>query len=367
MNSSKQDKVPIPKPNKELPYATSSSEPDRGVLRLFGDPASSKIALLCPGFPDEHETFQPFAKALSDTGVLAGVMCLPGFDHRPSDNVLWTEHKADGYTFWDMIRTVQAAAKALREESETARNKDGEQEPAQFTGIFHDWGVVPGTFWAGMVEKDPDSRGLDRIVFFDVLVGPPSEKEAELAGSTVGSLSFKGTIVTVWYKVVFALAFVLQRYISKHLALCVLISNVIVLEVCCLGPCYPFDTASREALDIDPEGNSLFRLMYTAYPYWFLVKKIFTSGGVSDDDTKMHKNWKATPILYLYGPEKRTQFHSFETLALLQKEEAEGTSLSKAVEVEGTGHYLFLQKQETCLRHVVDFMTAENTFVEGRK
>ena len=77
----------------------------------------------------------------------------------------------------------------------------------------------------------------------------------------------------------------------------------------------------------------------------------------------LHNDWKATPLLYLYGQRKWTQIHSNTTLKLLQREEAEHRSLSKAIAVEDAEHYMYVQKQEEYSKAVVEFMDAENTFI----
>jgi len=65
----------VPKPDKIVSYATSSSEPDRGALYLYGNPSSGKMAILCAGYADDHTVFQPFARALADKGeTFVGVM-----------------------------------------------------------------------------------------------------------------------------------------------------------------------------------------------------------------------------------------------------------------------------------------------------
>ena len=47
---------------------------------------------------------------------------------------------------------------------------------------------------------------------------------------------------------------------------------------------------------------------------------------------------------------------------MLEREEAEQRSLCRVVPVEGAGHWLYVQEQELCLKHVLDFIRAENTF-----
>lgn len=378
----------------------SSSSSNAGALYLYGDPSSSKMALLCAGFPDDHTVFQPFAKALSigggakakdkdnGDGIFVGVMCLPGFDDRPKDNVPWTKHKPDGYTFDEMTYAVREAAKTLRKESTNNKKNDDDDtndsdiynNHTPLTGIFHDWGVIPGTMWVNRLEKEAgdvlsnseNTTGSDncnkiwkpdRIVFFDVLAHHSSISTH--TDSIFNGLTRKEIFVTSYYKVVLAISFLLQRYVSKYLAAVCVVSNHLIMQIFHLGPCYEFDT-SKALYENNDDGNvndknnrSLFRLIYTAYPYWILLRNML----LKVPNLQLHSDLKATPILYLYGPKKRTQFHSFGSLELLKREEKENRSLSRVAALEGTGHWFYIQRQDECLEHVLDFMNAENTFV----
>ena len=399
--------VVVPKPDKIVTYAISSSESspsssssNAGALYLYGDPSSSKMALLCAGFPDDHTVFQPFAKALSSggvggfkdssDGVFVGVMCLPGFDDRPRDNyrnnVPWTKHKPDGYTFDEMTYAVREAAKVLRKESTNNKKNDDDDDTnnssiynkhTPLTGIFHDWGVIPGAMWANRLEKEAEDLRTtientsggdngnkawtpDRMVFFDVL--PYSSSITTHNNNVFDGLTCKGIITTSYYKIAFAISFLLQRHVSKYLAAICAVSNILIMKILHLAPCYEFDTSKalyENGNDKNKDNRSLFRLIYMAYPYWILLRNMF----FKLPGPELHSDLKATPILYMYGPKKRTQFHHFGTLELLKREEKENRSLSRAVAVEGTGHYLYIQRQDECLEHVLDFMNAENTFV----
>ena len=385
--------VVVPKPDRVVTYAVSSSEPNNGALFLYGDPNSKKIALLCAGFADDQTVFQPFAKALSSNGIFVGVMCLPGYDDRPQDNVPWTNHKPNGYTFEEATNAVRDAAKVLRAEStyNTSSSNDGKSttdadaDAAKFIGIFGDFAVAPGSMWAKRAEEevaaaaaaknettDDDNNNNtfngasvfkpDRIVFFDVL-GGPSPKSKDIP-KNVPELTAKEKMCSLLYKIVLAVSFLLQRDISKHLAAAVFIVGFSVLKLLRLDPLYPFDTEGSQALYKESKNKlGLFRVMYMAYPYWSLVRDYNSLGTDVLNKISLHNDWKATPILYLYGPKKRTQFHSTTTLKMLQREETEKRSLSKAIAVEDAGHYLYVSKQEECLKAVVEFMDAENTFI----
>jgi len=347
-----QTSIVIPKPIKVVKYATSSSEPDRGALFLYGDPMSSKIAILCAGFADDHTVFQPFANELATKGrTFVGVMCLPGYDDRPEDGVAWQSHKPEGYTFDEWCNAVRDAAKVLRQESTNGN--------AKFTGIFHDWGVVPGTMWLSRLLKETDGNTKawkpDNIVYFDVLLGPsPKAKDLPL---NIGSPSMKETVCSWLYRIVFAKSFLIQRYVSKCLAAVSFVVAISTLQLLRLGPVYDFDTKSIEPLYKD-KPKSLYRLCYMMYPYWSLFRNAFF-GKNSFKDYKLHKDWKTTPILYMYGIKKYAQFHDYTSLRMLQREEQENRSLSKAIAVEDAGHFLYVQKQDKCVKAVIDFMDAD--------
>jgi pimeloyl-ACP methyl ester carboxylesterase len=165
---------------------------------------------------------------------------------------------------------------------------------------------------------------------------------------------------------VFALGFLTQRYIAKPLAPFVAFPPLILMTILDLMPLYQFDNTATDPLYGDKKPG-LFRLFYMTYPYWNHFKVCWAEkswGGVKETIT-LHKDWKATPVLYLYGKKKKCHFHNFVTLAMLEREETEKRSLSKAVGLEEAGHFLFVTKHDECLKHVLDFVKAKNTFVSS--
>ena len=110
------------------------------------------------------------------------------------------------------------------------------------------------------------------------------------------------SFVTVFYRVVFASSFGLQRYISKYLGLL----------------CLVLGTLSMKFLGI------------------YLEK---------------------TPVLYLYRSEKRVMFHDDGAVKYLEREAKENRSKSNAIVVEGAGHWLYLQEPDFCLKNVMEFMS----------
>lgn len=342
----------LPKAIKLVPYisyATPSGQPN-GVLHVFGDASSSKIALLCAGFPDDHTIFLPFAEALSKHGIMAGVMCLPGYDDRPEDGIPFQSHPRKGFTFDETAKAVREASRSLRETSI--------HENPEFIGIFHDWGVVAGTLWAERLEKEaqdnPKIRMPNKIVFFDVM-GPPSSKMSNyIHPREVKSKSIHEKL-SYLYQFVFAISSMMQRCLPRIIAAAFAIFGYAVLTILRISPLKSSDFNSVDAIYGDRKPG-LARWASMMYMYL----NIFTS------DTmlrwRVHRDWKKTPILYMYGKKKRTHFHSNNVVAMLKREEVEQRSLCRVVPVEGAGHWLYVQEHELCLKHVLDFIQAENTF-----
>lgn len=371
----------VPKPDKIVPYpiaggsggsTSSSSHQAQGSLFLYGNPSSSQIALCCAGFADDHTVFQPFAKSLSqgdgstiaaaggDT-VFVGVMCLPGYDDRPQDGQPWTSHKRDGYTADEWADAIREAANVLMSES-TSRG-------AKFTGIFHDWGVIAGTIWVNRATHEaqdhPNVVKPDNVVYFDVL-RPPSKNSKNIVQREVPGRSILQKACGLLYTVVLAKSFLLQRYVSKYLAAFYFVLCFSILNLLGLSPCQKFDTDSIGPLYKD-HPISLFRLTYMAYPYWtniyqaMLQKVLFgkTLPMETDDTTRLHDDWNQTPILFMYGLQKNTMFHSNASLQMLEQEpQKKGGSVSKAIGVQDAGHFLYapLQKMDICVKAVLSFM-----------
>jgi len=253
-----------------------------------------------------------------------------------------------------MANAVRDAVKVLRRESTN--------ESAAFTGIFHDWGVAPGTAWTSRTLKEYEERKdsssafkPSSVVYFDVLFGPNSKSRDIPVG--VPGPTLMETACSWLYRIVLAKSFLLQRYISKHLAAVNFGLGFTTLGLLGLGPLYDWDGKSIEPLYKD-KPKSLFRLCYMAYPYWSMFKGIGKLFGKtsSDDDYKLHLDWKSTPILYMFGVEKKTMFHDNTSVRMLEREQAESGSLSRVIPVKDAGHFLYVQKQDECLNAVIQFM-----------
>lgn len=348
----------VPEPDKIITYGSKSNS----ALYLYGDASSSKMALLCAGFADDHIVFQPFAKAMSEKGgVFVGVMCIPGYDDRA--DAPWTTHNEDGYTFDEMVLSVREAAKILRESSTC-------KEKAEFTSIFHDWGVCIGAMWASRLEEEakdatePDPTKPDKLVFVDVLVNPSPKATNVPKKEELEQPTRRAFLARHIYLYILASGFLFQRYVSRLLAPFVVFPAFIFLSIAGISPTYDFDLKSIAPLYGEKKPGPQ-RILYMAYPYWNIFKLGLTQGGPEAVERELshHLDWKAMPILYLYGTKKPCMFHEMNTLKMLEKEEAEGRSLSKVVAVEDTGHFLYVQKPDVCLKHVLDFVEAKNTFL----
>mmetsp|Transcript_90 Transcript_90/g.165 ORF Transcript_90/g.165 Transcript_90/m.165 type:complete len:339 (+) Transcript_90:40-1056(+) len=330
----------LPPPEKVVPYETVDGA-NGGALYLYGNTNAPNIAVCCAGYPDDHSIFQSFAFRLAKEGdCLVGVMCLPGFDDR--EEKPWTTHKYDGYTFDDMVISVRGAVKALRAAST--------HEDSKLTGIFHDWGVVPGSLWVNRVLEEAESPELqpDKMVYFDVLLPPHKVMKNDIPDAPKPTLA--RTVVEIVYKIVLAISFLLQQYVSKILGVIFYSVGLVAMYILRLYPLYHVDDKVFSA-----HQKHLNRTIYMAYPYWFLVKSVW-NGTFWAYEMSLHKDLKKTPLLYIYGGNKRTHFHRNESVALLEREEREGRSDSKVICLEDDGHFFYVTNEDACLDAVVSFM-----------
>lgn len=336
-------KSSLPSPRKVVTYALGE-DPNCGAVFLYGNPSSSNIAIFCAGFADDHEIGQVFCSRLAEeNGALVGLTCLPGYDDRPDKK--WQTHKAAGYTFDEMAGAIREAVKIVRAEST--------HEKAKLTGIFHDWGVFPGMLWANRSLADESADSPDEIVLFDVLFGSHPDHKKDMP--TFEKRSFFSRFVTFYYRLILASAFALQRYLSKYLAAGVFMAGFLPLIVIPIGPTMEIDAQVRAAQE---KPIDLFRMIYMGYPYFEMFKNMYNgSWKALHEQAALPKDLNKTPVLYLYGTEKRVMFHPDSTLYVLQREAKENRSRSSAIAVEDAGHYLYIQQADLCLNEVSKFMS----------
>lgn len=349
----------LPKPSKIVTYPIGSETDENGAaLYIFGDPSKAKnLILMCAGYPDDHENFLPFASRLCEgTSSLVGVTCLPGYDDRPEDGRPYTSHNPDGYSFQEMAHSLRDAAKILKKESSRAGGD------AKIIGIFHDWGVVPGLMWANQaIEEgdDPksDSNKPDRIVLFDVLVGLHPDDKAKKAPPGVPNDTIREIITGLSYRAVLASCFVVRRYVSKVLAQVMFGAGFGFLNAIKLAPTLEIDSRAMEKR-VNP--ISLDRLVYMAYPYYYMFKAMFGGAERMQRDFRglyLPRNLQRLPVLYLYGLQKRIMFHDKTAVAVLEKEHEDGNDRScNAIAVPDAGHWLYLQQPDTCFDYVSNFV-----------
>jgi len=329
-------------PRKVLTYPITADD-NGGAVFIYGDPKASRIAILSAGFADDQSIFLPFAARLAEeTDTLVGVTCLPGYDDR--DDKSWTRHKKDGYTFDEQERAFREAVKALRSESEYEKNNSGKK--LEVVGIFHDWGVVGGLMWCNRAIEDDSENAPDKIVLFDVCTGPHRHmKDLPSARSMTPSDIF----VSLFYKIMFAITFLCYRFVGTGLAYAVHFLGLGVMSSFKIGPLLEIDRDYELCIPCP-------RLFYMMYPYYKLFQSLLTGNAKVFKDASMPMDLKKTPCLYLYGTEKRVQFHEDICVKVLEREEKEGRSLSKAVAVEDAGHWLYVQKFDVCFNEVKTFL-----------
>jgi hypothetical protein len=335
----------LPQPRKIVNYPISE-ELTGGAVFLYGNPDASKIAVFSAGYPDDHENGQVFCSRLSkESDTLVGLMCLPGFDDRPDKP--WKTHRKGGYTFQEMSNCFRETVKVLRKESTKDRKE------VKLTGIFHDWGVIPGTVWANQTLEGSDINddSPDELIIFDVLRPVHKDQKNDVPKHIKKPL--KEIFITVTYQLIFASSFAVYNYISKPLSLLVLLSSMFLGP---LGISPTLEIDRKVLLGRKPPLNP-FRMIYMAYPYFYLYKMIFTgSKGGALRYATLPKDLKKTPTLYLYGTEKRINFHDYGAVAYLEREAKENRSKSNAIAVENAGHWLYIQQPDVCMKHVLNFM-----------
>jgi pimeloyl-ACP methyl ester carboxylesterase len=350
----------ISKPDKKITYAIPHEE-DGGCLFLYGKPDAKHIVLTCAGFPDDHGSFGPLAQRLAkESNCLVGVTCLPGFDDRPDKP--WKNHHKEGFTFLEVVASLHEATKVLRAYSTNPE--------AKFTAIFHDWGCLVGLMFTNRaltLEEDDSSEHHhhaftpDQVVLFDVCLGAhPKATNVPVPPPKTLLYFLYDLAVQVSYRLLLALCFLLQYYVSSKMAANLFDYGFLVLNILRLSPVRAIDNNLSATAPTDPQDYK-HRITYMAYPYYYLWKVIFRGkldedGGIVDlAGVHLPKDLTTTPVLYMYGLDKNIQFHQDDGLCLLEHEHEQGRR-SNAIAVKDAGHWLYKQQADICFAQVDAFI-----------
>jgi len=332
-----------PSPDKILYYpypGDDASQDGSGRVFLYGDAKAKHVVLLCAGFPDDQDALCHFAKRLVDEtpSTLCGVTSLVGYDE---EQYRQGKCQPQGYTFEEMTVGLRTAAKTLRLYSTSRR--------VNYSCIFHDWASVVGAMYSIQCLEDPQEALVtpDKIVYFDVL---PTRFDRLEPDTPPVSRDGVQTIKAVIYRFAFAIVFVLQWKISRHLALIVyrLFSMLLIMTGLMPGGSLDWTLFRNRRMDFN-------RFMYMMYPYYQLIKVLF-NGTILDvfDDFHLPLLSKV-PVLYMYGRNKSFQFHEPVMVEFLESKGRQSDA-SKAIGVENASHWLYVHQEGMCISAVKKFL-----------
>jgi len=197
-------------------------------------------------------------------------------------------------------------------------------------------------------EEDP-LTSPDQLIYFDVLPTRPHPDDwmTGTAWEPAPRRVIEKLRLTL-YRIVFAISFLIQRYLSKYLAVPVFLIGLMTLKVLKLFPGCQSDDELSERRKI-----SIFRMIYMFYPYVYMWRSFFI--GIEGFFTEFHlPSLSKTPVLLLYGASKGTLFHDKKLEDMLKKKH--GSSKSDAIGIPNAGHWLYLQQPKECYDAVKHFL-----------
>lgn len=294
--------------------------------RIFvaGNKNAKRLAFFQAGFPDDQTAFVPMALQAAGEGCLVAVSCMPEFDTVGSGPLL----RPAGYTFDEAALCFGQAVVAFRAEAD--------DPGAPLTLVLHDWGVAPGIIYTNRCVEASDGSAPTKLVLFDVL--PPVGKEAQ---------SVREVVIHLNYRAMLATSFLLSRISGLLGTLYLSVGTSIIFGL--LGRWLnPVGTLDFEKGKGASRGDALFALPRISYPYYHIFKELIFGGAIKE--CKMPPVGAALPMLYIFGKEKNTMFHSNEGLAVLDK--AKGC---EQIGVDDAAHYVYLQQPEECWKRVKAF------------
>jgi pimeloyl-ACP methyl ester carboxylesterase len=333
-----------PPPQKILHYPIHG-DLTGGTLIVMGNVKSSRILFFHGGFPDDHQSFLPMASRLAQTqDCLVGVTCMAGYDGGEPYKT-----RPGGYSLDELVASMREAIQVLSQQSSSSDTK-------KLTCVFHDWGVVIGLIYTNRMLEDRTKPMMtpSQLVLLDVC-GPPHPQE-DVTLIVAPKMSLYQKVLEYSYRFFFATTFALQRYVSTWIAQpFYVVGSVTMFSVLRLNPCAKQDTAYIQKNLHWP----MRKLIWSMYPYFHVLTHMRSFQ--PDRNGHVHypfylpKLSSALPILYMYGVDKKGQFHDNRSVALLEREKEEKRGC-KVVAVEKAGHWLYDQQPDLCLDEITDFV-----------
>jgi pimeloyl-ACP methyl ester carboxylesterase len=308
------------------------------------------VLFFCGGFPDNCSTFQPLAERFcmmnnetSNSRMICGVTCLPGFDTHHNNFKI-------GYTFDEMAVSLQAACKVLL----TTVNENFVSKQSimiKLTGIFHDWGSYAGAMVVNRCNHNTPNYFM-RVVYFDVL--PPTHPKLRIQREP---MDLYKSLIIASYTSLFALCHIIQRYLSYWLAAPVASIGYSFLFILGLLPIRWID--HKTVLSKRPKEFTIRKVISMQYPYYELWRGLLYQGPKRFVKTTMSdatlpenvSNVDGTPILYMYGTNKNAMFHDVNVIAWLKQQNSQSV-----VPVNNAGHWLYRQQENICYEAIRNFI-----------
>lgn len=337
--------------------------PTGGILHIYGEPAAAQdVILYCGGFPDGLEPISDLAERLAtardgqDRGCYVGVTCYPGFDNKSFNEHKYAGFKKSGFTFDEVTCCVRDAADLLFTEHSKSVSSSKDECTTTFALMTHDWGVLIGHLFINRAIEEPSftQHKPDRLVMLDVLLrpNPYSNYREVLRGIEIYKPTRRDYLLSLSYRIAFAVSFAALQYISETVGLIVLaILRTVVFDILKLKPLQDFDGKHIKESAKDP-----WHFLYMMYPYYHMFQEIFKGSESVFAAATLPLDLKETPILFIYGAKKNVMLHDYRSVALLEREEREGFSGSHVVRLEDSGHWMYRQEPEVCESEIRKFL-----------
>jgi pimeloyl-ACP methyl ester carboxylesterase len=289
---------------------------------VAGPESAERLVFFQGGFPDDQSAFIDFALRIAGENSLVAISCLPEFDCDGSKPL----QRPDGYTFNETAICFGQAVDAFRKEAGTP--------DLPLTLVLHDFGVITGLLWTNRRIKAGIGAPA-KLVIFDVL--PP-----DMDGN------IRDRVIHLVYQSQFAICFVLSRFCNILAGVWYSVTGFWIFGVLgyWLTPIGLPDLIKGGSRSLD-----ISAVTRMSYPYRNVFREMLVSRGTLRNELKLPAFGTSLPLLYMYGANKNTMFHTADSLAALDA--ADGC---KQIAIQDAGHWLFLQKPEQCWQHLKKFV-----------